>query len=145
MPASVLAAAMVMWWVGSFGSVDSSELAPTLVWTIPSFSLSATLAIAIPLWLVTMTSQNIPGVSVMEALGYDVPLRPALGFTGAATAAGAGRREPAARGRGDLRGGRLGIAGGGDRLGLLGAGGGVHVPRPGFAAQTPGWALEPSN
>lgn len=89
-PASVLAAGMVMWWVGSFGSVDSSELAPTLVWTTPSFSLSATLAIAIPLWLVTMTSQNIPGVSVMKALGYDVPLRPALGFTGAATAAGAG-------------------------------------------------------
>jgi benzoate membrane transport protein len=49
-----------------------------------------TAAIAVPLYLVTMTSQNIPGVAVMKSLGYDVPWRPALGYTGAATALGAG-------------------------------------------------------
>ena len=43
------------------------------------------MAIGLPLYLVTMTSQNIPGVAVLASFGYRAPLRPALVYTGAAT------------------------------------------------------------
>ena len=89
-PGAVAAAAVAMVIDGSFSSADLSQVAPTLAWTTPEFSLATTLAIALPLYLVTMTSQNIPGVTVMSALGYEVPVRPALGYTGVATMAGAG-------------------------------------------------------
>ena len=44
-------------------------------------------AIGLPLYLVTMTGQNIPGVAVLESFGYRAPLRPALGWAGVATVA----------------------------------------------------------
>lgn len=73
---------------GDFAGAEIS-LAPELVWTGPDFSWASVVAISIPLYLVTMTSQNIPGVAIMSTLGYDVPLRRCLGYTGIATAVGA--------------------------------------------------------
>jgi benzoate membrane transport protein len=46
------------------------------VWTTPSFSIAATVSIGIPLFVVAMTSQNMPGVAVLRADGYQVPPRP---------------------------------------------------------------------
>jgi benzoate membrane transport protein len=54
------------------------------VWTTPVFSLSALIGIAIPLFVVTMASQNVPGVAVIRASGYDVPISPVIGWTGIA-------------------------------------------------------------
>jgi benzoate membrane transport protein len=73
----------------SGGFARGASLQPQLVWITPAWTPQAMLAIALPLYLVTMTSQNIPGVSVMASLGYAVPLRPALAYTGLATSAGA--------------------------------------------------------
>ena len=55
------------------------------VWTTPVFSLNA-LAIAIPLFIVTMASQNIPGISVLRSSGYHVRLSPIIGWIGTANA-----------------------------------------------------------
>jgi len=56
------------------------------VFTAPTFSVSALVGVAIPLFVVTMASQNVPGVAVMRASGYgDTPISPLVGWTGAAT------------------------------------------------------------
>jgi len=71
------------------GFAPGASLVPQLVWITPAWTPQAMLAIALPLYLVTMTSQNIPGVTVMASFGYEVPLRPALAYTGLATSVGA--------------------------------------------------------
>ncbi|VXB80338.1 Inner membrane protein YdcO [Pseudomonas sp. 8BK] len=51
-------------------------------WTTPSFSLAAAISIGIPLFIVAMASQNLPGMAVLRANGYDVPASPLLTSTG---------------------------------------------------------------
>jgi benzoate membrane transport protein len=55
------------------------------VWTTPAFSASTLIGVALPLFVVTMASQNAPGVAVIRASGYPVPISPVIGWTGAAT------------------------------------------------------------
>lgn len=55
------------------------------VWTTPSFSLSAAISIGIPLFVVAMASQNIPGIAVLRADGYDVSPSPLIATTGLAS------------------------------------------------------------
>ena len=69
--------------------VEAGALVPALAWTVPSFSLQAMAGIAVPLFVVTMASQNIPGVAVLRSFGYETPWRPAMLVTGAGTLAGA--------------------------------------------------------
>ena len=52
------------------------------VFTMPALSLASLFGIALPLFIVTMTSQNVPGVAVIRASGYDVPISPVIGWTG---------------------------------------------------------------
>jgi benzoate membrane transport protein len=89
-PGTLLIAAAAVILSGSLGHVHMADGAlPRLAPTVPGWSASAAVSIAVPLYLVTMTSQNIPGVAVMRSLGYEVPWRASLVYTGAATAAGA--------------------------------------------------------
>jgi benzoate membrane transport protein len=55
------------------------------VLTLPQFSLGALVGVALPLFAVTMASQNVPGVAVIRASGYTVPISPVIGWTGVAT------------------------------------------------------------
>ncbi|MFN3438963.1 MAG: benzoate/H(+) symporter BenE family transporter [Acidovorax sp.] len=55
------------------------------VFTAPVFSVAATVSLAIPLFVVTMASQNLPGVAVIRASGYDLPVSRLLTLTGLAT------------------------------------------------------------
>jgi benzoate membrane transport protein len=70
-------------------SVVAADLVPTLALTSPEFTFAALIGIAVPLYIVTMASQNVPGVSIMASYGYDVPWRSSMIATGVATAAGA--------------------------------------------------------
>ncbi len=54
----------------------------SLVWITPQFNVQSTIGIALPLYLVTMASQNLPGFAVLKAAGYTVPTRPVLTVTG---------------------------------------------------------------
>jgi len=56
------------------------------VWTTPAFSLQAFISIAIPLFVVALASQNIPGLAVLRADGYHVPASPLITVTGLASA-----------------------------------------------------------
>jgi benzoate membrane transport protein len=55
------------------------------VWTTPEFSLTAVISIGIPLFVVAMASQNIPGIAVLRADGYQVPASPLISVTGIAS------------------------------------------------------------
>ena len=57
----------------------------TPVFTTPAFSLPATIGIALPLFVVTMASQNLPGVAAQRAAGFDTPVSPVITTTGIAT------------------------------------------------------------
>ena len=61
---------------------------PALVVVAPEFHWAAMVGIALPLFLVTMASQNLPGLAVLRANGYAAPLGPALVATGAGSAIG---------------------------------------------------------
>ena len=69
--------------------IAASLLSPELSLTAPAWSWSAVVGIAIPLYIVTMASQNVPGVAIMKSFGYDVPWRPSIVTAGAATLVGA--------------------------------------------------------
>ena len=75
--------------------VDAGALAPSLTWTTPHWTASALVGIALPLYVVTMASQNVPGVAVTSSFGYRVPWRESLAVTGLGTVAGAPTRGPA--------------------------------------------------
>ena len=55
------------------------------VFTAPQFSMAAAVSLAIPLFVVTMASQNLPGVAVIRASGYDLPISRLITLTGLAT------------------------------------------------------------
>jgi len=74
---------------GSGSGLDPAALLPHLELTMPTFTVGALVGIALPLFIVTMASQNVPGVAVMRSFGYEVPWRPAMLVTGIGSALGA--------------------------------------------------------
>jgi benzoate membrane transport protein len=55
------------------------------VWVSPAWSWTAMVSVALPLFVVTMASQNLPGVAAQRASGYDTPISPVVGATGLAS------------------------------------------------------------
>jgi len=70
------------------GQLDLSGITLTLatpVWVTPEFSITAMLGVGLPLLIVTMASQNIPGVAVLRASGYSTPVSPLVTSTSLST------------------------------------------------------------
>ncbi|MBZ5740863.1 benzoate/H(+) symporter BenE family transporter [Nocardioides mangrovi] len=84
-----LAVALVVVVVAAGSSVDTGDLLPSLTWTTPHWTVAAVVSIAVPLYVVTMASQNVPGVAVMASYGYSVPWRETMAVTGIGTVVGA--------------------------------------------------------
>jgi len=55
------------------------------IWITPEFTLSSIASVALPLFMVTMASQNVPGVTVLRANGYTPPISPIIATTGLTT------------------------------------------------------------
>jgi benzoate membrane transport protein len=89
-PAALAAALVVVVVTGSLDGLGGAGLTPHLTWTTPTLDLATVVALGVPLYVVTMTSQNIPGVAVLSSFGYRAPLAPALVYAGGATVATAG-------------------------------------------------------
>lgn len=87
--ALVVALAIIGFSLASSGTTLDGALLPTLAWTPPAFTLQALAGIALPLFVVTMASQNVPGVAVLRSFGYETPWRPSMLVTGAGTMLGA--------------------------------------------------------
>jgi benzoate membrane transport protein len=89
-PAALLVGLVLAFLLGVVANPESIVLTQALqiaspVWVTPEFSWQALIGIGIPLFIVTMASQNIPGVATLRACGYDVPASPIVGWTGVAT------------------------------------------------------------
>ncbi|MFN7023352.1 MAG: benzoate/H(+) symporter BenE family transporter [Pseudorhizobium sp.] len=85
-PAALLAFVLVMVLgvdlpEGAF-SAWSRSLAPPLELIVPVFTLPALVSIALPLFIVTMASQNIPGIAVLKVNHYDPQPGPLFAATG---------------------------------------------------------------
>ena len=52
------------------------------VFTMPAFSPAAMIGVALPLFVVTMASQNVPGIGVLCAAGYRPPVSQLIGWVG---------------------------------------------------------------
>lgn len=66
---------------GRVGTLPVPELS-TLTLIAPEFTLTATIGLALPLYLVTMASQNLSGLAVLRAAGYHPEPGPLIGVTG---------------------------------------------------------------
>ena len=90
-PAVAVIAALVCGLALAFGLgfADWPALAlplPRLVFVRPELDPGVIIGLALPLYLVTMASQNLPGFATMRAAGYEAPVRSALGVTGGISA-----------------------------------------------------------
>ncbi len=90
-PAAFAAAAAVIAadLIGGDTPIAASDLIPRIDWTVPHWSWQATVGIAVPLYIVTMASQNIPGTTVMASFGFRIPWRASMTVTGTGTVLGA--------------------------------------------------------
>jgi benzoate membrane transport protein len=85
-PAAMLVAIIAV--VVSAGSewMTDATLAPGLTVTLPQFDPLVIVSLGVPLYIVTMAGQNVPGFAVLSTLGYrDVPARTMLAASGAVT------------------------------------------------------------
>ncbi|WP_341744173.1 benzoate/H(+) symporter BenE family transporter [Azonexus hydrophilus] len=67
------------------GMIHAEAVSLTLalpVWTTPTFSLTTLIGVGLPLFIVTMASQNVPGLAVLRANGYQTPASPLITWTG---------------------------------------------------------------
>jgi benzoate membrane transport protein len=81
-PLTLLVGLVVAW---STDQVQWQSIAwqwATPIWTPPSFNVNALLGVALPLYIVTMASQNVPGLAVLRSNGYSTPASPLIGWTG---------------------------------------------------------------
>ncbi|MFN3820261.1 benzoate/H(+) symporter BenE family transporter [Blastomonas sp.] len=70
---------------GDFAAMPSGATLGTLALVTPTFDIRAIVSIAIPLFLVTLVSQNLPGLLVLRAAGYEPKAGPLLVGTGIAS------------------------------------------------------------
>jgi benzoate membrane transport protein len=72
----------------ALGLLDFSRFHVALahpVFTMPAFSFSAIVSIGVPLFIVAMASQNVPGIAVLRADRYTTPSAPLIATTGIAS------------------------------------------------------------
>jgi len=69
---------------GSVRLRDVDLALSTPVFTVPEFSWQVVIGAGLPLFVVTMASQNLAGVAVLRNDGYQLPVSPLVGWTGAA-------------------------------------------------------------
>lgn len=84
-PLTLLVGILIAW---LSGLMDLSKLSlqwAQPVFVMPAIRLEALIGVGLPLFIVTMASQNIPGVAVLKANGYEAPLSKTIGLTGLTT------------------------------------------------------------
>jgi benzoate membrane transport protein len=72
-------------WASQSGLIHFEAVTLTLarpIFTAPTFTLSTIIGVGIPLFIVTMASQNVPGIAVLRANGYQTPVSPLIAWTG---------------------------------------------------------------
>ncbi|MBZ9537958.1 benzoate/H(+) symporter BenE family transporter [Modicisalibacter tunisiensis] len=75
----------VAWAAGDIATQRTALRFATPSFIMPAFSPAALIGVGIPLFVVSMASQNAPGVATLRAAGYTVPVSPLMIWTGLAT------------------------------------------------------------
>jgi len=88
-PGALVAAVAAIALTGTGSQLADATLRPVGELTVPMWQPTAIVGIALPLFLVTMAGQNVPGAAVLSSHGFQAPLRPALVTTGVVSALGA--------------------------------------------------------
>jgi benzoate membrane transport protein len=88
-PAAVTVALVAMAFDAPFAGMAAADFIPHLELVMPVFTWEAMINIALPLFIVTMAGQNLPGLAVLAVYGYRPRVAPLLLSTGAASVAGA--------------------------------------------------------
>lgn len=88
-PAAFGAALIVIAVVAAGDGGVHGSLLPHVRWTTPQFTSAGVLSLALPLYVVTMAGQNVPGTAVLSSYGYEVPWSEAMTTTGIGTLIGA--------------------------------------------------------
>ena len=88
-PAAAIVAILVILLKAPAGGIALDHMLPVPVWVVPEFTLASLVGIALPLFLVTMASQNIPGLAILKVHGYTPAAGPLFAATGAFSLAAA--------------------------------------------------------
>lgn len=88
-PGALAAALVAIAVSGGYADLAAVPLAPVVHGVAPAWDPASVIALALPLFLVAMTSQNIPGIAVLGSFGYRAPVAPVLIYTGLASTGGA--------------------------------------------------------
>jgi benzoate membrane transport protein len=89
-PAAVLATAVVVGVSAGGNPLAGQSIAPVVQVVLPSLDPAVLISLGVPLYIVTMAGQNVPGFTVLSTFGYPhPPARAVFAGTGLASAAGA--------------------------------------------------------
>jgi benzoate membrane transport protein len=89
-PGALVVTVVVVGITAGTGWLHGSLVAPHLAFVLPSFQPLVIVSLGIPLYLVTMAGQNVPGFAVLKTFGYDdPPARAILVGSGLLSAGGA--------------------------------------------------------
>ncbi|MFC4272356.1 benzoate/H(+) symporter BenE family transporter [Sneathiella chungangensis] len=81
-PLTLLTGVVIALIGGQISSIDTDFTLTRPVFVMPSFDLPTLIGVGIPLFIVTMASQNVPGIAALRAHGYDAPASPLIGWSG---------------------------------------------------------------
>ncbi len=84
-PVTLVVGTALAAWQGSIAWAEVRWEWARPVWTTPVFTWQAAISLALPLFVVTMASQNLPGVAVMRATGYRMPVSRLISLSGLTT------------------------------------------------------------
>jgi benzoate membrane transport protein len=84
-PAAFITTIVLIVATGSGAPIEASALLPNPVLIAPVFSFSAFMSVGVPLFIVTMASQNIPGIAVLALNGFKPEPSPLFTVTGLLT------------------------------------------------------------
>jgi benzoate membrane transport protein len=87
-PAAMVVAAVGIGVTAGSGWLADAHLAPQVTLVAPVFDPLVIVSLGLPLFVVTMAGQNVPGFAVMATLGYTIPARPPLLASGIGTIVG---------------------------------------------------------
>ena len=88
-PAAMVVAVIAIIAYAGTGWLTAADVSPQLAFVVPTFDPLTIISLGLPLFIVTMAGQNVPGFTVLSTNGYPPPPRFALVSTGLASASGA--------------------------------------------------------
>ncbi len=84
-PVAMVVAVVGIGLTAGTGWISGVSLLPQVEFVVPHFDPLVIVSLGLPLFIVTMAGQNVPGFAVMSTLGYTVPARPPLVASGVGT------------------------------------------------------------